>query len=172
MQRSKVMQLPEATKAELDRLLVQNGFSDYQGLADWLNEQGFEISKTAVHRYGQRFEERLGLLRVASEQAKAIAEQVGDDDGAMNEAVTALAMEKCFQVLMNLNAEDVEGIRLPSLAKAIADLSKSRVQVQKYRDQVREKVLAVADEVTSTAREKGLSPEVAGDIRAKILGIS
>ena len=39
--RSKVSKLPDAIQRELEQRLIANGFSDYDGLAAWLDEQGF-----------------------------------------------------------------------------------------------------------------------------------
>ena len=49
----KVARLSEPLRAELDRRLIANGFSDYYALSDWLEEHGFEIGKSALHSYGQ-----------------------------------------------------------------------------------------------------------------------
>jgi hypothetical protein len=80
-QRSSILQLPEDIQAELNKRLVKNGFADYQGLADWLAEKGFQISKSSIHRHGQQFEERLSAIKIATEQARAITEAVGDEEG-------------------------------------------------------------------------------------------
>lgn len=51
-QRSSIEKLPEAVRHEFERKLVENGFSDYQAIAEWLQDQGYEISRSAAHRYG------------------------------------------------------------------------------------------------------------------------
>ena len=44
-QRSTIEKLPEAVRHEFERKLVENGFSDYQAIAEWLQAQGYEISR-------------------------------------------------------------------------------------------------------------------------------
>lgn len=170
--RSAVMSLPEAAKTELDRRLVQSGFANYQGLSDWLAEQGFEISKSSIHRYGQEFEAKLSALKVATQQAQAISEAVGDDENALGDALVRLAQEKAFQVLMQLNAEDVQSIDLVKMSRAIADLNRSAVQQKKWMGEVKAKALDVAESVVNEVEKRGLSPTFAEQIRAQILGIA
>lgn len=133
--RSKVLQLPDDLRRALEQRLVAGSFSDYEGLAAWLSEQGYQISKSALHRFGSTFEERLGALKLASEQARAVVAHSPDDEGAMNEALVRLTQEKLFGVLMDLQVEP-ESLDLQKLARAIADLSRSSVQLKKYRAEV------------------------------------
>ncbi|MEL7170786.1 MAG: DUF3486 family protein [Bacteroidota bacterium] len=168
--RSKVLDLPTGVKEELDRRLVAGGFQDYSGLAAWLAEQGYELSRSAVHRYGKTFEERLGALRVASEQAKIVVREMGDT-GEMGEALTAIAQERTFRLLMDMEI-DPEEVDYPKLVRAIAQLNATNVQQKKWRDDVQQRARKAADEVDALTRKAGLSDDAAAAIRAKILGVA
>jgi len=170
--RPTVLQLPDPVRAELDARLIKSGFAGYVGLAQWLSEQGFEISKSALHRYGQQFEERVSALKIATDQAKAIVESAPDDEGAVSDALMRLVQEKLFGVLMNLGDIDPARINLGTLAKAIAQLGRASVAQKKWQAEVRERASVVADEVTAKARESGMSAETAEVWRKKILGIA
>lgn len=170
--RSKVLALPPEVKDALDRELVRRGFQDYEGLEAWLEERGFNISKSSLNRYGQQFEDRLAMLRVATEQAKAIVEELGDDGGAMGEALTAVAQEKAFQVLMEMSVESIGDVDFDKLLRGVAQLNAASVQQKKWRAEVSRRAAAAASEVEELAREGGLSDEAAAQIRAKILGIA
>lgn len=50
--RSEVMKLPVAVRCELDERLRQAAYGDYLGVSAWLAAQGYEVSKSAMHRYG------------------------------------------------------------------------------------------------------------------------
>ncbi len=169
--RSKILKLPEDVRRELERRLVAGGFGDYEGLAAWLAEQGYAIGKSTIHRFGSQFEERLGALKIASEQARAVVAQSPDDEGAMNEALVRLVQERLFGVLMELQV-DPETLDLPKLARAIADLSRSTVQLKKYRAEVQAKAQDVASKVARMSRTGGLSEDTAEVIRKEILGIA
>ena len=65
-QRSKILTLPDNVKADLNNRLISGGFAGYEALSEWLISEGYEISKSALHRYGTEFEQRLGAIRVAT----------------------------------------------------------------------------------------------------------
>jgi hypothetical protein len=170
--RSKITGLPDEIKAALNHRLVRTGFCNYDEIAKWLREQGFEISRSAVHRYGQNFEDRLSAIRIATEQAKAVAEVVKDDEGAMNEALISLVQEKAFDVLINLQNEDQEEFRkiFPKMGIMVSKLSKASVDQKKFAAETRKKALAeAADAVEATARKEGVSPETIKKIRRDVL---
>lgn len=168
--RSKVHTLPEEHKAWLDAELVKRQFSGYVELEALLAERGCEVSKSSIGRYGKAFEDRLGRLKVASEQAKAIVLEMGDDAGDMGEALTAVAQQKTFELLMDLEV-DAGDVQYDKLVTAIAKLNATGVQQKKWRSEVLRRVEATAAEVEVMAQAGGLSDEAAEAIRAKILGI-
>ena len=169
--RSAVERLPDDTQKELNRRLIRNAFGDYDGLTAWLAEQGFEISRSAVHRYGQKFEERVRALRIATQQAKAIVEEAPDDQGTMSDALVRLTQEKLFGVLMDLQV-DPETIELPKLTRAIADLGRASVQQKRWMTEVREKAEAAASAAEKIASKGGLSADSVAELRRQILGIA
>lgn len=172
-QRSKIITLPESIKAELDQRLLGGKFCDYSALSTWLNEQlqsqGLEIaiSRSALHRYGQSFEERLAAITIATEQAKAVADAAQDDEGAMNEALIRLVQTKAFEALVD--AEDANS--LPKMGVMIAKLSKASVDQKKWMREMKEKTKQAADDVGKIAKQGGMSESTAKEIRQRILGI-
>lgn len=172
-QRSSIQSLPEEVKGELDRRLVGGGFAGYRELAEWLAGAGFEISKSSLHRYGQQFEERLGLVKIATEQARAIADEARDDEGAMNDALIRLVQQKAFDVLMALESEQAaEDTDLVGLGMMVSKLGQAAVAQKKWQDQVRRRAEAAADRAEAVARKGGLSPEAVRTIRQEILGVA
>ena len=169
--RSAVNQLPQEVKAELDEWLIHKGFAGYQELSEWLAGKGFSISKSSLHRYGSQFEQRIDALKIATEQAKAITAASPDDEGAMNDALQRLVQEKLFSVLLDLDVEQVESVKLPQLARAIADLGRASVNQKKWQAEVAQKSKAAADKAAAIAQKGGLSAEAAEEIKKDILGI-
>lgn len=168
--RSAIEQLPAEVRDELDRRLVQSGFAGYVGLAIWLREQGFDISKSAVHRYGEKFEERASALKLATDQARAIVANSPDDTGAMNEALIRLVQERLFKVLIEMEV-DPSKINLGSLTKGIATLARASVKQKEFEQEVRARASAAAEAVEKIARKGGLSSDAVDTIRREILGI-
>lgn len=168
---SAVLQLPPDVRDALNAELTRRAFSDYTGLAEWLGDKGYEISRSALHRYGSKFEQSLAALRVATEQARAIVEAMPDEEGRMGEALTRLAQEKAFQVLMNLDTEE-QDLTLDKLGTMIARLNRTSVAQKQWQQQIDARTQAAAEEVDDLARKAGLSDDTAKAIRAKILGIT
>jgi len=166
--RSKVATLPAEVKAWLDKALADNNFSDYEALADELSGRGFAISKSALHRYGQNFEERLSALKMASEQARAVVAAAPDEEGAVNEALMRLVQEHLFKLLMSEGGQ----IDLPKVAKAVAELGRASVVQKKWQSEVRAKAEAAASQVEKIAKKGGLDAGTVAEIRREILGVA
>jgi hypothetical protein len=167
--RSKIDQLPEEIRQGLEQRLIKGGFGNYRLLADWLAEQGFEISKTTVNQWGQGFQERVRALKMATDQAKAIVDASPDDEGAVSDALMRLVQEKLFQMLLDFQIDTSKPVNLGSIAKAVAELGRASVTQKKYAAEVRAKGSAVIDEM---AKSTGMSEEQAAAWRAKFLGIT
>lgn len=170
--RSAIEGLPKAVKTWLDAALVDGNFSGYELLALNLQNRGFTISKSAIHRYGQGFEDRLKMLKMASEQAKAIVEASPDDEGAVSEALMRLVQEKLFQVMLDFKVDPDKPLNIASAAKAVAELSRATVTQKKWQAEIKEKTRAAADAVAQVAKKGGLTPEAVDAIRREILGIA
>ena len=57
--RSCIATLPADVLSELNRRLVETNFSGYVVHAEWLTNEGHDIGKSAMHRYGQFYQEEL-----------------------------------------------------------------------------------------------------------------
>lgn len=166
--KSKVLALPAEVKAWLDQSLVENNFSGYEALSAELAGRGYTIGKSALHQYGQNFEERLAALRMASEQAKAMVTAAPDEEGAVNEALMRLVQEHLFKLLMS----DGDQIDLPKVAKAVAELGRASVVQKKWQAEVRSKAEAAASQVEKIAKKGGLDAATVAEIRREILGVA
>lgn len=166
--RSKVASLPKTVKAWLDKALAENSFSEYETLAAELSAQGFSISKSALHRYGQDFESKLSALKMASEQARAVVAAAPDEEGAVNEALMRLVQEHLFKILM----ADGKSFDLPKVAKAVAELGKASIAQKKWQTEYREKAEVAASRVEKIAKKGGLNQATVDEIRREILGMA
>jgi hypothetical protein len=169
--RSKVEQLPKEAKEWLDAALVEGNFAGYELLASELKARGFDISKTAVHRYGQEFAERLKILRVATEQARAVIEAAPDDDDSVNQALLRITQEKLFTFMLDYQI-DPEKVDMAKITRSIADLAKASTGAKDFAIKVRAKAKEAAAEVADTVKKAGLTDEAAEQIRRRILGIA
>lgn len=70
MRKPSISRLPGEVRESLIARLRVSGFSDYDSHSDWLRTAGYDISKSAVHRFGQQIEaegispERLAIIQL------------------------------------------------------------------------------------------------------------
>ena len=176
--RSTIDQLPEAVRHEFERKLVENGFADYQALAEWLQQQGYEISRSAAHRYGQKVQRRFAAIKNSTEAARLIAEDAADEGDTRSEALMAMLQTELFEALVQigempedeLNALDVR--IMSEGARKISGLITAGTRLKEYQAKVKAKVEAAAENVAKQAKKGGLSDAAAEAIRKQILGIA
>lgn len=180
---STIRALPKNVQKWLDNALIEGNFSGYQLLEDALRDKGFQISKSAIHRYGQNFERRLQAIRDSTKAAEMIAKAAEDDGEHRSEAVIALVQSNVFELLLSLqeieNIDPKEGAKeqakrvklLSDVAHAMANLTRASVNLREYQADVKKRIAAAAEEVEKITKKGGLSPEMANEIRRQILGI-
>jgi hypothetical protein len=169
--RCKVDTLPPELKAWLDAELLKRGFADYVQLAADLQAKGAELSKSAIHRYGSKFEQRMAQLKVSTEQARAVVAASPDDEGAMNEALIRLTQDKLFGVLVDLDV-DPDSVNITKITKSIADLARSSITQKKWQIEVRTKAAERMKAVEQEAKAmKGETRDVALAMLQKVRAV-
>ena len=169
--RSTVDLLPDDVRKWLDKALIDRSFSGYEALADDLAERGFTISKSALHRHGQRFEDFLGKVREGAHRAAAIAEALPDDAGQVGDALTQMLQTQIMDVVVEMNVKP-DDVKFTDLITAVAKLNASSVQQKQWAAKVKAQTREAAKAVAEVARQGGLTPETVDAIRTKILGIT
>lgn len=170
---SSIVMLPPEVKAWLDQELVRRNFTGYLDLESLLKQKGYEITKSSIHRYGQKFKRDQDQLKQSIEMAKAFAEVVGEDGVAMNKTLTALAQQELMSVIRDGRYDD--NIKLPALIRSVSSLNRSDINTRKFQIEqaARRKALEeAADAVESAAHERGMSEKDANFWRQKVLGVA
>ncbi|MBP2844453.1 DUF3486 family protein [Dickeya oryzae] len=177
--RSTIDKLPDDVRRWLDRALTDADFSGYQLLETALREKGYSISKSAIHRYGQKIERRFAAIKASTEAARLLTEGAADDQDARSEAIIALVQTELFESIVNLQEATEEGLDpaeriglLSSAAKNIATLARASVNQKKFRLEVQARAEAAAANVEKIARKGGLSADAVQALRREILGIA
>ncbi|MDK4537394.1 phage protein Gp27 family protein, partial [Kingella kingae] len=152
--RSSMELLPENVRREFERRLIENGFANYTELAAWLNEQGFQISRSAVHRHGYKIQRRLQAIKESTEAAKLIVANADDENDSRSEALMALLQNQLFEALVDISEKDSEELApearfdlLSEGGKRIAGLISASTRLKEYQNKVKSRALAAADEV-------------------------
>jgi hypothetical protein len=180
---SSITALPEEVRRWLERALSQQNFSGYEQLEEMVRDKGFSISKSAIHRHGQKIERRMAAIKASTEAAKMITEAAGDDQDARSEAVIALVQTEMFDSIIaiqeandeELSASDRLGL-MSKAAKNIATLARASIVQKKFKveaeERIRAQLLAEQKEALDAMGNKnGVTEETKQAIR-QVLGIA
>jgi hypothetical protein len=176
--RSKVFTLPPEVLAELDRRLIDSGFGGYRDLAGWLAEQGYQIQKSALQRYGSGleadFERTMADVQKTQRLAQAYAEANPDEANAMTGATVRIAQESLLRITLALRQAEEDPAALarsmPNVTRALADLGRLDISREKWaREMQQAERSAAADRAEQAAVSKGISPDGISALRAAIM---
>lgn len=176
---STIDQLKPEDRQMLDRWLMDKGFCGYEEVANKLAELGYSVSKSSVHRYGQKLENKLAAVQASTQAAIMIADAAPDDSDMRTQAVLSLMQTQLFDTLINLQEAGAEGVDpakrlalISSCGKGIAAIAQASIGQKKWMLDVRDKAEAAAKAVEKIVKKGGLSADTAAEIRKQILGIA
>lgn len=166
-------------RAALDRELIRRNFKDYAGLVEWAEGLGLCVSRSSVHRYGQKIQRKLAAVKASTDAARMIAEAAPDDADLRSAAVISMVQSELFELLLNLQdaeATDDPQQRVELMAKAargVADLSRASVGQKKWKTEVEARIRAeeragAEQAAAKAATQAGVSAEGIAAIRAAI----
>lgn len=168
---SRVDGLTPEQRAVFERELIKRNFTDYDGLADWLAEQGFEISRSSAYRHGAKLKRKLQAVKNSTEAARMIAEAAPDDADLRSAAVISLVQSELFDVMVTLQdldeAEPGERVGLlKEAAKSVLDMTKASVLQKKWKQEIEQQIREqAAQAATSAAKAEGVSEQGIARIR-------
>jgi hypothetical protein len=161
--RSKVVTLlPPDIRAEVERRMLEKGFTDYRGLAEWVGEQGYQISDESLWRYGKAFQRQLADSEFALRQARALDGVAQDSQSQLITVLTHLFEQKIFSAVIEV--ERLKYSDLTRLAHAAADLSRAATSRRRW--------LPAPMEQQKQKMRRGLSNETSQALRNALLGIA
>ncbi len=125
--RSKVItMLPACIRQEVERRLFENGFRDYEGLAQWVRGQGYEISDDSLWRYGRALQQQLAAAELTVRHARALAKLGADHKGLTAKTLITVAQQKALESLLEM--EEVK----PADLNAVANLTRAAIAQQRW----------------------------------------
>jgi len=173
--RGDIRRLSPEVRAELDDRILKRKFNGYRDLKIWLRQNGCMIATTSVKRYANKLEQRLGAVRLATEQARLVIDAADDDDFEVNEALLRLVQQHLFTVLVELNGVDASKANLPAFARSVSALARASILQKKYIEEMRVRIIdkvAAAQQAVETAKERGLTEAGAAQIKNVLLEIT
>jgi len=164
---SKVEDLPQEIQDELNRLLIEG--ATYKEISEHFAAKNHDLSKSGIGRYGKGFLEEVRRLRIIEDQSKTLISEAGGDGLVLDEAGGKLMSRRIIEMLME---KDIAPGKVPGLAIGLASLIKANVSREKFKFDMKDKIVKTADDVTKIVKKSGLTDDAAAQIRAKILGIA
>jgi hypothetical protein len=150
----------------VDRLLIENVF--YDDIKAFLDDAGYDISRSAIGRYGQDFMNAYQQLRIIEEKSKVMVSEAGDGM-VLEEAVSKMFSRMILEAQLK---DDLDIKKLPRIISDFARLQKSVVDRERLKRDFADKAKKAANAVERIAKKGGLSDKAAEQIRKKILGIA
>lgn len=180
--KSSIDLLPAETVADLKARMLSGKFT-LDDLTDWLNDQDFEISRSAVGRYSQRVEEIGVHMRESQQMAEALALQVGPafKDGTQHRMLVDILSTLAFRVMTTAVAGDPDSGEggpasaqdLHFMARTLKDIaSASKITDERERSIAAAARAEAAERVEAQAGQQGWSAETVAVIRHAVLGTS
>jgi hypothetical protein len=175
--RSTISTLPEALRRELDELLVSKNFSDYEGIAAWLQERGYDISKSSVHRHGsaleQSYDEAMADARGLLALTRASGD-LGDSGSELARSAATLLQTDIVRTVLEIRKEADPEIRaglLAKLTRAQADIGRLSIAAEKWQRELAAKVQAAAKAISQIAEKGGMTADLVAEQCQQLYGI-
>lgn len=130
--RSKIDELPEEIKNELDELLLDTRVT-YTDISGWLKEQGYDISKSTVGKYAletKKLASRLLETQARVQELVKVARQ-NQDDEYLTEGALQIAVNKLSESIA-LIEEELEELPPDKAIELMIKLSRAKA----YKDKV------------------------------------
>lgn len=151
----KVDLLPSEVRLWLQEMLKQRGFAGYEELTEDLNfklaEEGVELrlGKSAVHAYGQEFQEYARMHEEANDEIRVFMEQMSaSEEVDMTSALfqQLLAIQWRLQKTMMTDVDNIDARGMKDLTTALNNLIRSTDLREKIAADERAKMAAVLQE--------------------------
>lgn len=171
---SSIETLPAEVRIWLDQQLITLGFRNYTELAQSLNEQGYQISRSAVGRYAKNLKDRVKQQKEKAEVIRSLADVFEDDapaimQGAMGSALTAVmdAIQEGEYTAGKETLSKLVGV-LPKLGQGFRNAERHKIERETRKQTIEEAALVVEE----TAKAQGMSRANIDAIKKDILGIA
>lgn len=164
----KIDELPLEMRAQVDTMLSDVTIG-YREISEALRDEGYDISKSSIARYGDRVGRALTRAREAKRMTDSIVEAARDHRGLeLSEAATAIMMDNVMQVLVDADYDDYAEIPLPKMLDLLLKQQRNAVykerMVRSYRRDIELMRQAIMAELAEEAQH---DPELVDRLESK-----
>jgi len=146
--RSKISRLPPELRRTVDAMVQATADFTYKDIQEYLQEQGVEISQSAIGTYARNLMQSLESLNIAQETIRAMMEtaaKVPEVDAV--EIINRIAGQKMLQAVINKPDEEWTEVKLDKLLKEMNAMTKAVAYKQRIDLQNKTEAQAAADEM-------------------------
>ncbi|WJY18708.1 DUF3486 family protein [Alteriqipengyuania flavescens] len=175
--RSSIDQLPRALRDAV-HAAIADGLTITE-IRDMLEEEGADVSRSAVGRYTKQYSEVAARTRDMTGVARAFATEFGDAESPQVKLIVQLFTSLLTQAIMPMasgESGEIDAREVHFLARAFKDFTSAsktdtdRSAKEREEDRKRARQEA-AENAEKAARGSGASPDTIAAIRKSILGI-
>tara|TARA_B100000678_G_scaffold258309_1_gene237788 strand:- start:2877 stop:3410 length:534 start_codon:yes stop_codon:yes gene_type:complete len=175
MSRSSIDKIAPEIRQQLETKLLEGAMTLDQ-MVDWLETNGFEISRSALGRHKQKLDKIGAKMRESQQMAEALVQELGPSiaNGHQFRMLTQILQTIVFQH-MSGSLEEGDGMDpkdIHFLGRALKDLvSATTLEDDRVRKIETETRKEAAERAKTAATSEGLSADTVAAIEKAVLGI-
>jgi len=178
---SSISKLPPEIREKITVLRTQGRTIDE--IVGKLAELDIDVSRSAVGRHLKQQKKIFEQIQKGRHMAEAIARQFGDAEGTKLQRTNIELLQTIITDMMFSAGDDgvfdpdpknvmFAATALEKLSKASKLSTDQELQIRKEAErEAMKKAASMVDEAAKTAKDKGLSPEMVDQLKAKFLGV-
>lgn len=159
-------ELPVEIREQVDRLLVEGG-STYDEIKAFLAGQGFDISRSAIGRYGKDFMAVYQRMKIVEDKSRVLVSEAGD--GMVLEEAAAKMFSQMILEAQLSGSLDIK--TLPRIISDFARLQASTVLRERLKKDIAKKAAKAVANIEQKIQKRHLDPATLKIIREEIYGI-
>jgi len=163
---STVDKLPDDIKTQLDLKLADTA-NTYFDICDWLKEQGYNVSKSAVGRYSLRTNKAAQRVAETIQQTQAIAKIVETHPDLDYTSATSMVLMDGLMRRISSAEEEFEVMPLDKAGRLVTSLQRNAIYEKRTKQDMKKKMeLAFEELETELMASIKQHPELAADLRS------
>jgi hypothetical protein len=164
-----VDELPVYVREELDERLADTS-NGYVQISQWLQEQGYAISKSSIGRYAQRGGKDRMRLREINEMASAYAKLIRENQELdLAKVATSIYLQQLMLRITEAGADEFAEIGLSDAGKLLGQLMRASVYEGRYSAARKDEIEQAAETVMQQLRAQvAEDPELLASIQQKV----
>lgn len=172
--KSQLLKLPPEVLDRVNLMIVETGpeRKSYEEIAAWVNDQGFQTSRSAVDRYA-KYLIMMEKVKLLGEQAKVIIDEAGTDSPLkLEEAASklgAVVMMELFQEVMQ--GDSIDPAKIGRLMGDLARLQASSVQRERLKADFSDKARRFVKDAEKKAKTMS-KEELVTFIKERVYGLA